>query len=137
MTEAARTALLRRLHLTNSSYRQPIPIARWTLALPSAFRLWRRMVLWQITSYPAALEMEQRRLHALHRLATHFGENWRTRVPADITWMLDKGVMLDNALARVDELTATAREIGHAAVNSPDHERAEQPPPASYELPAN
>jgi Protein of unknown function (DUF2637) len=68
MTEAGRAALLRRLRLADGAYRQPIPLARWVLALRFSFRLWRRMVLWQITSYLAALALEQRRLHAIHRL---------------------------------------------------------------------
>lgn len=105
MTEAGRAALLRRLRVADGHYRQPIPLARWVLALRSSFRLWRRMVLWQITSYPAALALEQRRLHAIHRLATRFGADWRAAVPDDIAWMLDEGVLLDVALARVSELT--------------------------------
>jgi hypothetical protein len=65
------------------------------------------MVLWQITSYPAALAMGQRRLHAMHLLATRFGPGWRAAVPGDIAWMLDEGVLLDAALERVSELTAS------------------------------
>jgi hypothetical protein len=106
MTEAGRAALLRRLRLANSSYRQPIPLARWLLDFRSSFRLWRWMLLWQITSYPAALAMEQRRLRALHLLAMRYGPGWRTAVPADIAWMLDEGVMLGVALAWVDQLTS-------------------------------
>ncbi|SRR6266581_1192287 len=63
------------------------------------------MVLWQITSYPEALAMEQRRLRALRVLATRFGPNWQVAVPADIGWMLAEGVMLDDALTWVSELT--------------------------------
>ncbi|TMQ90494.1 DUF2637 domain-containing protein [Actinomadura soli] len=104
--EAVRHAIRRRAGIAAGTVREGIPVTRWLLAPLSTFRLWRRMVLWQITSYPQALVAEQRRRHALALLDAHYGRKWKSKAPADITWMLRDGVMLDQALARVTELTA-------------------------------
>lgn len=104
--EAVRHAIRRRAGIAAGTVREGIPLARWLLAPFSTFRLWRRMVLWQITSYPQALAAEQRRRHALALLGEHYGRKWKSRAPADVVWMLRDGVMLDQALARVTELTA-------------------------------
>lgn len=104
--EAVRHAIRRRAGIAAGTVREGIPLARWLLAPLSTFRLWRRMVLWQITSYPQALIAEQRRRHALALLESHYGRKWKTRAPADVVWMLSDGVMLDQALTRVTELTA-------------------------------
>jgi hypothetical protein len=104
--EAVRHAIRRRAGIAAGTVREGIPLARWLLAPVSTFRLWRRMVLWQITSYPRALTAEQRRRHALALLDAHYGRKWKTRAPADVVWMLADGVMLDQALTRVTELTA-------------------------------
>ncbi|MGI5207311.1 DUF2637 domain-containing protein [Spirillospora sp. CA-108201] len=108
--EAVRHAIRRRAGIAAGTVREGIPLARWLLAPFSTFRLWRRMVLWQITSYPRALTAEQRRRHALALLGARYGRRWRKRAPADVVWMLTDGVMLDQALARVTELTAPAPE---------------------------
>ncbi|GAA4231581.1 hypothetical protein GCM10022254_29150 [Actinomadura meridiana] len=108
--EAVRHAIRRRAGIAAGTVREGIPVTRWLLAPFSTFRLWRRMVLWQITSYPDALVAEQRRRHALALLDHHYGRKWKSRAPADVVWMLRDGVMLDQALARVTELTAPPPE---------------------------
>ncbi len=104
--EAVRHAIRRRAGIAAGTVREGVPIARWLLAPFSTFRLWRRMVLWQITSYPDALQAEQRRRHALALLDDHYGRKWKSKAPADVVWMLRDGVMLDQALDRVTALTA-------------------------------
>ncbi|WP_339155142.1 DUF2637 domain-containing protein [Actinomadura luteofluorescens] len=121
--EAVRHAIRRRAGIAAGTVREGVPLARWLLAPFSTFRLWRRMVLWQITSYPHALTAEQRRRHALALLDDHYGRRWRSRAPADVVWMLTDGVMLDQALARVTELTA------------PKPEPVEEPSPATAPAP--
>ncbi len=103
--EAVRHAIRRRAGIAAGTVREGVPIARWLLAPFSTFRLWRRMVLWQITSYPDALQAEQRRRHALALLDDHYGRKWKSKAPADVVWMLKDGVMLDQALTRVTTLT--------------------------------
>ncbi|MFS2294337.1 MAG: DUF2637 domain-containing protein [Actinomadura sp.] len=104
--EAVRHAIRRRAGIAAGTVREGVPVARWLLAPLSTFRLWRRMVLWQVTSYPRALTAEQRRRRALALLTEHYGRKWKSKAPADVVWMLSDGVMLDEALARVTELTA-------------------------------
>ncbi|MFC4053414.1 DUF2637 domain-containing protein [Actinomadura syzygii] len=104
--EAVRHAIRRRAGIAAGLVREGVPVARWLLAPFSTFRLWRRMVLWQITSYPRALDAEQRRRHALALLGDHYGRKWKSKAPADVVWMLRDGVMLDQALVRVTDLTA-------------------------------
>ena len=99
-------AIRRRAGIAAGTVREGVPVARWLLAPLSTFRLWRRMVLWQITSYPDALRAEQRRRHALALLDDHYGRKWKSKAPADVVWMLRDGVMLDQALDRVTALTA-------------------------------
>ena len=58
MVEAGRTVLLRRMGQQQGSVRDPVPPAWWVLAPWRTWLLWRRMVLWQITSYRAAVQTE-------------------------------------------------------------------------------
>ncbi|MEO3829513.1 DUF2637 domain-containing protein [Actinomadura sp. B10D3] len=126
--EAVRHAIRRRAGIAAGTVREGIPVARWLLAPFSTFRLWRRMVLWQITSYPQALTAEQRRRHALALLESHYGRKWKARAPADVVWMLSDGVMLDEALARVTELTAPKP--------APEPERKPEPEQPQRKAPA-
>src|SRR5260370_22528767 len=62
-----------RAHLASGTAIDRIRVSRWVLApLPTA-RLWRRMVLWEIRSYPAALDRERSRVLALTCLQVRYG----------------------------------------------------------------
>lgn len=103
ISEAIRTVLLRRAR----EDRDPIPLARWLLAPWPTFRLWRRMVLWRVHDYGAAVDMEISRLQAIEKLTVLAkGKDWRTAAPGDLAWMLRTGVRMDEALAKVAELCA-------------------------------
>lgn len=126
--EAVRHAVRRRAGIAAGTVREGVPVARWLLAPVSTFRLWRRMVLWQITSYPRALTAEQRRRRALALLTEHYGRKWKSKAPADVVWMLSDGVMLDEALARVTEITAPEQDPPEQA---PPEQAPEPAPPRS------
>jgi len=104
MVEAARTVLLRRAGKLAGLYRDPIPLARWLLDVRT-FGLYRRMVLWQQTSYRAAVDIEIERRRAIMTLRAEFGRRWRRRAPRDLVWMIRSGVRIDDALNRVRALT--------------------------------
>lgn len=106
ITEAAYAILVHR----SAEADEAIPFARWLLAFPSTFRLWRRMRLWRIRSYPEAVAMELARRRAIVRLRARYGDDWRTETPADLMWMLRRGVHMEEALAMVAELTAPQPE---------------------------
>jgi hypothetical protein len=114
VVEATRSVLLRRPAATGPR-REPIPLARWFLAPWPTWKLWRRMVLWQVTSYQAALDTEQRRLRARYRLRHLFGQDWHRHVPDDLAWMLRDGVLLEEAFGLVTEMTGGAARSERSA----------------------
>ncbi|MEU6877956.1 DUF2637 domain-containing protein [Streptomyces sp. NPDC046712] len=58
-----------------------IRASRWLLAFPSTFSLWRRMTLWEITSYADALAREKERQLARADLREQYGRRWRSKTP--------------------------------------------------------
>lgn len=114
MVEAGRTVMLRRLGEVRGTRRDAIPLARWLLAPWRTCRLWRRMVLWQITSCRQAVDVELDLCRAVAQLRMQYGRRWRRRAPADLVWMLRTGVGVDEACARARALT---RDEDPAAVD--------------------
>lgn len=96
-----------------------IPLARWMLAPASTFRMWRRMKLWRIRSYPDALDLELSRRQAIMKLGgLYAGKDWREAAPEDLVWMLAEGVRMDEALTRVAELTKPPEPEVQASVHT-------------------
>jgi hypothetical protein len=79
--------------------------SRWLLAPVSTFALWRRMTLWEVTSYGVALACERERLLARAELREQFGPLWRWKTPRRERVMLRMG-----ELAPVDVSTPAAPE---------------------------
>ena len=65
--------------------------SRWLLAPLSTFTLWRRMTLWEVTSYGVALACERERLLARADLHERFGWTWRWKTPRRERVMLRMG----------------------------------------------
>jgi hypothetical protein len=78
--ELMRHVVRRQVNLATASHREPIPAARWLLSPWPTLKLWRRMVLWRINSYPRALEQEKMRLGALAAARQMHGRFWRLRI---------------------------------------------------------
>ncbi len=91
-----------------------VRVSRWVLApLPTA-RLWRRMVLWEIRSYPAALDRERARVLALTGLQDAYGVlAWRWRAPRRVRALYRLGD-LDAAGTPGDGVTGSATPAGSA-----------------------
>ncbi|XUL94312.1 DUF2637 domain-containing protein [Streptomyces galilaeus] len=70
---------------------EKIRFSRWLLAFPSTFALWRRMTLWEITSYSEALAREKERQLARADLRETHGRRWRTKTPRRERVMLRMG----------------------------------------------
>ncbi|WP_019073206.1 DUF2637 domain-containing protein [Streptomyces hokutonensis] len=70
---------------------EKIRFSRWLLAFPSTFALWRRMTLWEITSYSEALAREKERQLARADLREQHGPKWRTKTPRRERVMLRMG----------------------------------------------
>jgi hypothetical protein len=96
-----------------------IRAARWILAPWPTMKLWRRMVLWEIRSYPDALSRERARLLALTDLQDTYGRwAWRRRAPRRV-----------RALYRFGEL-ATVAEVTGAPSGAPSGGTGEDGPAA-------
>ncbi|TXS41584.1 DUF2637 domain-containing protein [Streptomyces sp. uw30] len=65
--------------------------SRWLLAPLSTFFLWRRMTLWEVTSYSVALACERERLLARADLHERYGRTWRWKTPRRERVMLRMG----------------------------------------------
>ncbi|MEU5296965.1 DUF2637 domain-containing protein [Streptomyces umbrinus] len=70
---------------------EKIRFSRWLLAFPSTFALWRRMTLWEVTSYTEALAREKERQLARADLRERYGRKWRTKTPRRERVMLRMG----------------------------------------------
>ncbi|WP_399942874.1 DUF2637 domain-containing protein [Streptomyces sp. BBFR25] len=70
---------------------EKIRFSRWFLAPVSTFALWRRMTLWEVTSYRRALAYERERLLARADLHERYGWKWRWKTPRRERVMLRTG----------------------------------------------
>lgn len=89
--------------------------ARWVLAPVTTARLWRRMIMWEVTSYRQGLALEQDRQLARADLRDRFGRWWRWKVSRRQLALLHFGELapLDLGLPAGGKL-ATAPELAPA-----------------------
>lgn len=104
-----------------------IPRARWLLAPVQSLLMWRRMVLWDTTSYEEALTLHTLRVESIRRLRRSHGPWWAHKVPANIAVRLRKGFRIREAAADVDALL-TSRELEIADVFADLQQPAEASP---------
>ncbi|MFE3646903.1 DUF2637 domain-containing protein [Streptomyces sp. NPDC059152] len=123
--EAARHAVGRIADLTADKHMEGVRLARWLLAFPSTFRLWRRMKLWELRSYEQVIQLEQDRLIYQARLRARYGRAWRRRAPVESLMPL--------RLARYGVPLAKTAPAGLAAagIELP----ADRPLPPAFSLP--
>jgi hypothetical protein len=88
--ELMRHVVRRQVLLATDNHRESVPAARWLLAPYSTLKLWRRMVLWRVHSYPRALDQERVRLARIAAARVQLGLMWR--------WRLDGPTRLSIAL---------------------------------------
>jgi Protein of unknown function (DUF2637) len=113
--EAIRHAVRRRTGLAAGTVREGVPFARWALAPVPTFLLWRRMVLWQETSYLRALEREQKRRRAIAVLRARHGGAWKAEADHGVVWQLVHGIDVEGAA----NLVPAARETVPGPVLKP------------------
>ncbi|MEV0380524.1 DUF2637 domain-containing protein [Nonomuraea sp. NPDC050643] len=109
--EVGAYAIRKRADLTKPDHMESIRLSRWLLAFPSTFALWRRMVLWEIRSYPNALGRERDRILARTELQDQYGWLWRF-----------KATRRERALYRLGELAPDRVQL------APPPERPALPP---------
>ncbi|MEV7346999.1 DUF2637 domain-containing protein [Streptomyces sp. NPDC093544] len=97
---------------------EKIRFSRWLLAFPSTFALWRRMTLWEVTSYSAALALEKERQLARADLRETHGLRWRAKTPRR-----------ERVMLRLGELTPAAEhETPVPPVENPPADLADSKP---------
>lgn len=104
--EAAQYVLLYRTDAAEAERQQKraerIPFARWVLAPIQTFAIWRRKKLWTDSNLPqSVIDVEL----SFIRLADFYGADWRDQAEADLVWMVESGVNMDEVLDRVRKLT--------------------------------
>ncbi|MFF1422283.1 DUF2637 domain-containing protein [Streptomyces sp. NPDC058280] len=82
--EAARHAVRRLAHLAEDNSMDKVRASRWFLDPLRTFGLWRRMRLWEITSYAKALLRERERLVYLYRLRARYGSKRKAPVQVSL-----------------------------------------------------
>ncbi|MEU9872216.1 DUF2637 domain-containing protein [Actinomadura sp. NPDC048021] len=106
-----------------------IRASRWILAPWPTMKLWRRMVLWEIRSYPDALSRERARVLALTDLQDTYGRwAWRRNAPRRVRALYRLG-----DLAPAPETSGPAAEVTAAPSAGP---AADRPGVAEVDRPA-
>ncbi|KFF96908.1 hypothetical protein IQ62_33865 [Streptomyces scabiei] len=104
---------------------EKIRFSRWLLAPVSTFALWRRMTLWEVTSYSLALACERDRLLARADLHERYGWRWRWRTPRR-----------ERVTLRMGELVPAADDMPPPAEQPTPKEPKQEAPKASRKRPA-
>jgi hypothetical protein len=97
--------------------------SRWILAPLSTFVLWRRMVLWEVTSYRTglALERERRMIRAGYR--QEHGRGWRRKVTRQQLAALRLGELAPAKKQATATATATIQPATSAVAKTPRRHR--------------
>ncbi|MFF7170446.1 DUF2637 domain-containing protein [Streptomyces pseudovenezuelae] len=97
---------------------EKVRFSRWVLAPLSTFALWRRMTLWEITSYSEALKRERERQLARARLRESHGRRWRSKTPRP-----------ERVLLKLGELAPASEDVPSASqqVEAPMPEASKAP----------
>ncbi|WP_329023340.1 DUF2637 domain-containing protein [Streptomyces sp. NBC_00690] len=98
---------------------EKIRVSRWLLAPLSTFGLWRRMTLWEITSYADALARERERQLARAALRERHGRRWRSRTPRQERVLLKLGELSPAEDSPVAEPDASPEPSGSETAELP------------------
>lgn len=79
LSEVAAHVYAARIGAVTGRRMEKIRRSRWLLAPVSTFALWRRMTLWEVTSYRDALARERERQLARADLRAEHGRRWRSK----------------------------------------------------------
>ncbi|MFD3518484.1 DUF2637 domain-containing protein [Streptomyces sp. NPDC058657] len=100
--EAGRALVIRTARVRMGADSDRVRLQRWLLAPLSTFTLWRRMRLWEISSYRQMVQMEHDRTVYRAWLAHKYGKKWRTKAGAAALLPFEMarfGLSVDEALA--------------------------------------
>ncbi|MFB7938307.1 DUF2637 domain-containing protein [Streptomyces sp. NPDC056049] len=114
--EAARHLIIHTNRLSLAVESDKVPLHRWLLAPWSAWRLYRRMRLYEVPSYARMVAMEKDRTVYRAWLQHKYGRRWRKKAGAEALLpftMAPYGLTVDEALAlpRLQQEAADARAV--------------------------
>ncbi|MCX4721994.1 DUF2637 domain-containing protein [Streptomyces virginiae] len=113
VVEAIRHLIIRTHRLVMTAESGRVPLHRWALAPIATWKLWRRMKLWEITSYPQMVAMERDRTVYRAWLQHKYGRGWRRKAGATALLpftMAPYGLTVDQALVLPEEQKAAEAE---------------------------
>ncbi len=122
--EYARHVLAARVGLVQGNRMEHVRRSRWLLAPLSTARLRRRMILWEITSYRRALELEAGRRAEIARLEMTYGRRWRRTAPAG-----DRLAVKLSAVAPAELLPTLTATLAPEPALAPEPKSAPTPAP--------
>ena len=100
--EAGRHAVVRIADLKAHKFIESPPFMRWILSPLPTFRIWRRMRLWQLTSYTEVIVLERERQIFRTRMRRQYGRLWRSKATDSeyLAWLLARyGTPVQETLA--------------------------------------
>jgi hypothetical protein len=123
LSEVAAHVYAVRVGIATGKRMEKIRKSRWLLAPITTFALWRRMTLWEITSYSDALARERDRQLVRADLRAEHGRRWRSKTDCRTRVLLKLGEL---APTTVPELPASEEPVPTPS---------ESPTPAPQSLP--
>ncbi|MFJ2636008.1 DUF2637 domain-containing protein [Streptomyces sp. NPDC087422] len=108
LSEVAAHVYAARIGAVTGRRMEKIRRSRWLLAPVSTFALWRRMTLWEVTSYRDALARERDRQLTRADLRTEHGRRWRSKTERRTRVLLKLGELAPTAAPVAGPPTAVA-----------------------------
>ncbi|MFD8390526.1 DUF2637 domain-containing protein [Streptomyces sp. NPDC059680] len=119
LSEVAAHVYASRIGAVTGRRMEKIRRSRWLLAPLSTFALWRRMTLWEVTSYSDALGRERERQLARAQLRQQHGRRWRSKTPRP-----------ERVLLKLGELAPAGEDIPPVPPQDPKPPKQEAPKPS-------
>ncbi|MFE2567482.1 DUF2637 domain-containing protein [Streptomyces mirabilis] len=118
LSEVAAHVYASRIGAVTGRRMEKIRRSRWLLAPLSTFALWRRMTLWEVTSYSDALGRERERQLARAQLRQQHGRRWRSKTPHP-----------ERVLLKLGELAPAGEDIPPVPQQDPKPPKQDAPKP--------
>ncbi|PBC96175.1 uncharacterized protein DUF2637 [Streptomyces sp. Ag82_O1-15] len=118
LSEVAAHVYASRIGAVTGRRMEKIRRSRWVLAPLSTFALWRRMTLWEVTSYSDALGRERERQLARAQLRQQHGRRWRSKTPRP-----------ERVLLKLGELAPAGEDLPSVPPQNPKPPKQDAPKP--------
>nr|BEK71519.1 hypothetical protein KPHV_87460 [Kitasatospora purpeofusca] len=139
VVEACRGALAKINKLADRRRLDSIRLPRWIIAPRSTFRIWRRMVLWEIPDFQTALRLDQQAQLLRMELRDQYGPRWRRLAGRDALKplrALRAGVPIDAEALAAPVIGAPRTPPLTGPDPAPALERVPEPAPAARAIAA-